>query len=98
MDRWFRSDAACREYIRRLRWPTGFICPEGAGAGDPWLMARGRLRCRGCERETSMTAGTVLQDTRKPLRTWFPAMWFVTSQQNGVSALGLQRALGLGSN
>ena len=55
------------------------------------------LRCRACDRQVSLTAGTVLQDTRKPLRMWFLAMWFVTSQKNGVSALGLQRVLGLGS-
>ena len=97
MDEWFRSDAACREYIRRLRWPDGFLCPECGVAADPWGMSRGRLRCRACEWETSLTAGTVFQDTRKPLRMWFLAMWFVTSQKNGVSALGLQRALGLGS-
>ena len=97
MDEWFRSDAACRDYIRRLRWPDGFLCPECGVAADPWGMSRGRLRCRACEWETSLTAGTVFQDTRKPLRMWFLAMWFVTSQKNGVSALGLQRALGLGS-
>jgi Transposase zinc-ribbon domain len=97
MDEWFRSDAACREYIRRLRWPDGFLCPECGVAADPWAMSRGRLRCRACEWETSLTAGTVFQDTRKPLRMWFLAMWFVTSQKNGVSALGLRRALGLGS-
>ena len=44
-----------------------------------------------------MTAGTIFQDTHKPLRQWFLAMWFITSQKNGVSALGLQRVLGLGS-
>ena len=60
-------------------------------------MAGGWLRCRACRRETSVTAGTIFEGTRKPLRTWFLAMWFVTSQKNGVSALGLQRALGLGS-
>ena len=60
-------------------------------------MAGGWLRCRACRRETSVTAGTMFEGTRKPLRTWFLAMWFVTSQKNGVSALGLQRALGLGS-
>jgi transposase-like protein len=97
MDERFRSDAACREYIQLLRWPNGFLCPECGVAGDPWMMSRGRLRCRACEWETSLTAGTVFQDTRKPLRMWFLAMWFVTSQKNGVSALGLQRVLGLGS-
>ena len=59
--------------------------------------SRSLLRCRACDRQVSLTAGTVLQDTRKPLRMWFLAMWFVTSQKNGVSALGLQRVLGLGS-
>jgi hypothetical protein len=65
--------------------------------GEPWEMSRSLLRCRACDRQVSLTAGTVLQDTRKPLRMWFLAMWFVTSQKNGVSALGLQRVLGLGS-
>ena len=60
-------------------------------------MAGGWLRCRVCRAETSLTAGTIFEGTRKPLRTWFLAMWFVTSQKNGVSALGLQRELGFGS-
>ena len=60
-------------------------------------MAGPPLRCRACRRETVITAGTIFEGTRKPLRAWFLAMWFVTSQKNGVSALGLQRALGLGS-
>jgi transposase-like protein len=50
----------------------------------------------GCNFQTSMTVGTVFQDTRKPPAIWFRAMWYVTSQKNG-SALGLQRVLGLGS-
>ena len=79
------------------RWPTGFCCPDCGVVGEPWEMAGGWLRCRACRRETSITAGTIFEGTRKPLRTWFLAMWFVTSQKNGVSALGLQRALGLGS-
>jgi transposase-like protein len=97
MDEWFRSDAGCREYIRRLRWPEGFTCPHCGVIGEPWTMSDGLLRCRSCHGRTSLTAGTVFQDTRKPLRMWFLAMWFVTSQKNGVSALGLQRVLGLGS-
>lgn len=55
------------------------------------------FRCHGCRRQTSATAGTIFQDTRKPLVMWFRAMWYVTSQKNGASALGLQRVLGLGS-
>src|ERR1019366_4703941 len=97
VDEWFRSDAACREYIRRLRWPGGFICPHCGWTGEPWVTSRALLHCRGCQGQTSLTAGTIFQDTRKPLRMWFMAMWYVTNQKNGVSALGLQRVLGLGS-
>ena len=97
MDERFRDDAACREYIRRLRWPQGFTCPHCGEAGEPWMMAGGWLRCQACRKQTSLTAGTIFEGTRKPLRMWFLAMWFVTSQKNGVSALGLQRELGLGS-
>ena len=96
-DQWFRTDAACRDYVRRLRWPNGFVCAECGAAGEPWTMSRDRFRCRACEWETTLTAGTVFQDTRKPLRLWFLAMWFITSQKNGISALGLQRRLVIGA-
>ena len=97
MDDWFRDEAACRDYVRRLRWPAGFVCPH-CGADDvAWIMSDDLMRCRSCRRRTSLTAGTIFEGTRKPLRNWFMAMWFVTSQKNGVSALGLQRTLGLGS-
>jgi hypothetical protein len=54
-------------------------------------------RCTECDLETSVTAGTIFQDTRKPLHLWFQAMSCVTNRKQGVSALGLQRFLGLGS-
>ena len=53
--------------------------------------------CGSCNRQTSVTAGTIFHRSRYPLRTWFAAMWFVCAQKNGVSALGLQRVLGFGS-
>jgi transposase-like protein len=55
------------------------------------------LECGGCGCQTSVTAGTIFQDTRTPLTVWFRAMWWMTTQKNGASALGLQRVLGLKS-
>ncbi len=95
-DKWFSSEAACAAYLQRLRWPEGFLCPACSGS-KAWATSRGLLRCAACQRQTSPVAGTVLEGTRKPLRTWFQAMWYVTNQKVGVSALGLQRVLGLGS-
>jgi transposase-like protein/ribosomal protein L40E len=92
----FATDQACRDYLIQLRWPHGFVCPR-CGARTAWAATRGRLVCGGCRHQTSVTAGTIFHDTRKPLRLWFQAMWYVTSQKNGTSAMGLQRVLGLGS-
>jgi len=92
----FSTETACREYLSRLRWPDGFRCPRCAGPSS-WSTRRGLYHCLQCGVQTSVTAGTIFQDTKKPLRLWFRAMWYVTSQKYGVSALGLQRVLGLGS-
>jgi transposase-like protein len=92
----FSTEEGCRAYLVSLRWPEGFRCPQCKGAKA--VLVRATLfQCCGCRRQTSATAGTIFQDTRKPLVMWFRAMWYVTSQKNGASALGLQRVLGLGS-
>ena len=95
-DKWFPSEGACVQYLQRVRWADGFRCPQ-CGGEFAWRTTRGERRCAQCQRQTSPTAGTVFEGTRKPLRTWFLAMWYVMSQKQGVSALGLQHALGLGS-
>ena len=92
----FATEAACREYLVRLRWPEGFRCPR-CGHGKGWPVRERWFECARCGRQTSVTAGTIFQDTRQPLTQWFRAMWWVTSQKTGTSALQLQQGLGLGS-
>lgn len=92
----FGTEEACRQYLLRLRWPDGFVCPR-CQSDRCWLTKRNILVCSSCEYQVSAMAGTIFQDTHKPLMMWFRAMWWVTSQKNGASALGLQRILGLGS-
>ncbi|MEW6756532.1 MAG: IS1595 family transposase [Candidatus Latescibacterota bacterium] len=96
-DEWFAEESACRAFLIALRWPGGFVCPRCGLRQAPWTTARGYLHCRTCEGEVSPTAGTLFERTRTPLRLWFLAIWFVTSQKHGASALGLQRVLGLGT-
>ena len=92
----FSTEAACREYLFQLRWPDGFCCPR-CGGQKSWPISGVLLQCSGCSYQSSVTAGTIFQDTRKPLTLWFRAAWWVTSQKNGASAMGLQRVLGLRS-
>ena len=93
---WFPAEPACREYLEQLRWPDGFACPAGDGK-QAWRTAKGLWMCSNCGRKTSVTAGTIFHRSRTPLLTWFAAVWFLTSQKNGISALALQQQLGFGS-
>lgn len=94
---WFGSEDACLAFLEKLRWPDGFICPGCGSVGAPYRSSRVRLMCRDCARQTTVTAGTIFDKTRTPLRVWLAAAWYLTNQKQGVSALGLQRVLGLGS-
>ena len=95
-DERFGREQACRDYLIGLRWPGGFRCPR-CGHDRAWTNLRHLMVCTGCRHQTSLTAGTVLQGTRKPLRVWFRAMWWVSTQKTGGSAKGLMRLLGLRS-
>ena len=95
-ERRFSTEQACRDYLFRLRWPQGFRCPR-CGSEKAWPVGPLLFQCAGCDYKVSVTAGTLFQGTRKPLTLWFRTMWWVTSQKNGASALGLQQVLGLGS-
>ena len=92
----FATESACRDYLFLLRWPDGFVCPRCKGQKN-WLTDRGLLVCSTCGYHASLRAGTIFQSSRKPLQMWFRAIWWITSQKTGASALGLQRVLGLGS-
>jgi transposase-like protein len=96
LERSFCTEEACVECLAALRWPGGWVCPRCAGV-DAWSIRRARWLCDHCRYEMSVTAGTIFQDSHVPLTIWFRAMWQITSQKNGISALGLQRVLGLGS-
>ena len=92
----FSTEEACRGYLQQMRWPDGFRCPR-CGSGRYWQTKRELYHCVECGLQTSILAGTVFQDSRKPLRLWFRAIWHVTTQKYGTNALGLQRVLDLGS-
>jgi Transposase zinc-ribbon domain/ISXO2-like transposase domain len=93
----FPDEDACVRYLEALSWPHGFACPSCGAAGPPWRGSRKRLLCRACGHQTSVTAGTLFQATRTPLRQWFAAAWHVATAEEGVSARRLARELDLGS-
>jgi transposase-like protein len=92
----FSTEDACRRYLYQLRWPEGFVCARCTGR-DAWMTERDLVVCATCGYHASVTAGTIFENTHKPLMLWFRAIWWMTSLKTGASALGLQRVLGLGS-
>jgi len=92
----FATEDQCREYLYRLRWPDGFLCPKCKHT-KCWKIGSNLHECGKCGHQSSVIAGTIFQDTRKPLKSWFTAIWWVTTQKNGASAKGLQQVLGLKS-
>ena len=93
----FATEEACLEYLAACRWPDGFVCRRcGHDRGWPRSDRKG-LRCAQCDLITSVTAGTVMHRTRLPLRSWFWAAYLIATDKRGISALQLQRQLGIGS-
>jgi len=92
----FPTDRACFEYLCLVRWPDGFVCPF-CNSHESWKLKRYIVRCKKCKKDIPITAGTIFQDLHISLRLIFQAMWYVVCQKQGVSALGLQSILGVGS-
>lgn len=94
----FGDEEKCRDYLMRLRWPDGFRCPTCRLGTKYWpLNGRVEIECAECHHQTSVTAGTILHGTRKPLRLWLRAMFLMAGQKLGLSAKNFQRMMGLGS-
>jgi transposase-like protein len=93
----FATEEQCRDYLLHVRYKDGvYICPI-CQSDKSWKVRETVYECAKCHHQESILSGTIFQDTHKPLRLWFRAMWYITSQKNGSSALGIQRTLGLGS-
>ena len=93
---WFYDESVCLSFLINLRWPSGFICPHCA-ARKCYQVDSQLFLCSNCRKKTSVTSGTIFDKSRISLRSWFAAVWYITNQKNGVSALGVKRLLGLGS-
>lgn len=93
--RQFATDEACQDYLAACRWPEGFACPRCRHTRGYRLIEHRRWQCASCRYQASLTAGTVLHNTKTPLAAWFWATYLTVTDKRGISALLLQRQLGL---
>src|SRR5215207_2569817 len=92
----FGTEEACRAALFEMRWREGLTCPTRCGhKGFCALRTRELFQCNRCKRQLRLTAGTVFQDTKLPLTTWFAAIYHLTQGKGGISSIELGRRLGV---
>ena len=93
--RQFATEGACQEYLAMCRWPDGFVCPRCGHRRAYTVAKRRHWQCVSCRHQVSLTSGTILHRTKTALTAWFWAAYLMTTDKRGISALLLQRQLGL---
>src|SRR5215218_8261630 len=91
----FGTEEACRKALFGMRWREGLTCPACGHRGFCGLKGRKVFQCNRCKRQVRLTAGTVFQDTKLPLTTWFAAIYHLTQGKGGISSIELGRRLGV---
>jgi transposase-like protein len=93
--RYFADLDVCTEYVSKLRWPDGPICPRCDGKEHSYLTTRRLWKCKACKRQFSVKVGTIFEDSPIGLDKWLPAVWLLANSKNGVSSHELARAIGI---
>ncbi len=89
----FATEARCRAYFLKHRWPEGFICPKCHHTSGYFIKTRLSYQCKKCHYQASATAGTIFHKTKTPLRKWFWMIFLLSQNKQSYSILGLQRLL-----
>lgn len=92
----FSKPSACYDYLFAIKWPNGFICKK-MWNGTYWVSARHLYICTKCNHQHSLTVGTIMDSSKKPITYWFKTMWWFTTRKSGVNAVNLKELLGFGS-
>jgi transposase-like protein len=90
----FGTEEACRAALFEMRWREGLTCPACGHHGFCALKTRRLFQCNRCKKQVRLTAGTVFQDTKLPLTTWFLAIYHLSQSKGGISSIELARRLG----
>lgn len=91
----FKTEKQCEKRLFRIRWPGGFKCPKCGDTSCFNLPRRKLFQCKGCNYQVSLTAGTIMHRTRTPLLKWFWAIYLVSTDKRGLSALTLSKRLNI---
>ena len=91
----YQTEEDCEKRLFELRWPEGFMCPRCGHQEYYFVSERKLYQCKRCRHQTSLTADTVMHGTRTSLLHWFWAIYLVSTDKRGLSALAFSKRLGL---
>ena len=94
----YGTEQQCFDALYHWRWPNGFVCPNCGHDRGCQLTTHKLQQCYRCNRQTSITAGTIFEATKLPLTVWFQGIYFMTQDKKGCSAMKLHRHLGISYN
>src|SRR4051794_1327764 len=83
------------DYVAKLRWPDGPVCPRCGSTEYFYLTTRHLWKCKGCKKQYSVKLGTIFEDSALGLNKWLPAIWLIANSKNGISSHELGRSLGV---
>src|SRR5438552_12093033 len=93
--RYFSDLDVATEFVAKMRWPDGPICPRCEGRQHSYLTTRRIWKCKACKRQFSVKVGTIFEDSPIGLDKWLAAIWMVANCKNGVSSHEMARTLGM---
>jgi transposase-like protein len=93
--RYFSDLDVATDYVAKLRWPDGAVCPRCGGVEYSYLTTRRLWKCKACKKQYSVKVGTIFEDSALGLDKWLPAIWLAANSKNGISSHELARALGV---
>lgn len=93
------TEAEAREFLEEVRWQGHPVCPHCGGTDAYRLKGTatrpGVRKCSKCRKQFTVTVGTVMHRSHIPLKKWVIAFHLMSSSKKGISALQLQRVLGI---
>src|SRR5579862_2458802 len=93
---YFSDLDVCTDFVAKLRWPNGPVCPRcGVVGNHSYLTTRRLWKCKACKKQFSVKLGTIFEDSPLGLDKWLPAVWLTANSKNGISSHELARSLGI---
>src|SRR6266487_5732061 len=93
--RYFSDLDICTQFVARLRWPNGPVCPRCGGKDHSYLSTRRLWKCKACKRQFSVKVGSIFEDSALGLDKWLAGMWLIVNSKNGISSHEVARSLGI---